>query len=103
MLDKIRAQARATNIRVTQHAQQEMTEEQVSLDEVLEAVSQGNILENYPQHRRGSVLLGLCGFTRSGRALHVVCTMTLPFLIIITVYEPTLPKWVTPLRMRQVT
>ena len=102
MLDKMRAQARATNIRVTQHAQQEMTEEQVSLDEVQEAVSRGNILENYPQHRRGACCL-VCGITRSGRALHVVCTTTLPFLIIITVYEPTLPKWVTPLRMRQVT
>ena len=47
MLDIIRALARTNNIRVTQHAQQEMTEEQVSLDEVLEAVSQGSILEKY--------------------------------------------------------
>jgi hypothetical protein len=102
MLDIIRVQARTNNIRVTQHAQQEMTEEQVSLDEVLEAVSQGNILEKYPQHRRGACCL-VCGFTRSGRALHVVCTTTLPFLIIITVYEPTLPKWITPLQRRQAT
>ncbi len=48
MLDIIRAQARTNYKRVTQHAQQEMTEEQVSLDKVLEAVSQGNFLENYP-------------------------------------------------------
>ena len=44
MLDRIRAQARANNVRVTLHAQQEMTEEQVLLDEDLEAVAQGQIL-----------------------------------------------------------
>lgn len=33
MLDRIQAQARANNVRVTQHAQQEMVEEDISLEE----------------------------------------------------------------------
>ena len=68
-------------------AQQEMVEEGVSLDDVLEAISQGQVLEDYPRHRRGACCL-LYGLTREGRAIHVVCTTDRPTLIIITVYEP---------------
>lgn len=53
-VQRIRSQAKAENIRITQHAQQEMVEENIALDEVLEAVLKGEVLENYPQHRRGA-------------------------------------------------
>ena len=102
MLDRIQAQARVGDLRVTQHAQQEMTEEQISLDDVLEAISQGIVLEDYPQHRRGACCL-VYGRTRAGRAVHVVCTSAQPTLIIITVYEPKLPKWITPTQRRPLT
>jgi hypothetical protein len=32
--------------------------------------------------------------------VHVVCTTARPVLIIITVYEPRLPKWLTPTNRR---
>ncbi|MBU0703503.1 MAG: DUF4258 domain-containing protein, partial [Chloroflexi bacterium] len=100
VLERIRAQAGAENIRITQHAQQEMVEENIVLDEVLEALAGGQILENYPEHRRGACCL-LNGLTQDGRPLHVVCTTARPKLIIITVYEPKPPKWVTPTQRRQ--
>lgn len=103
-LDAVRkhicAQAAAENIRITLHAQQEMVEEEVTLDEALEAIATGQILENYPVHRRGACCL-LKGLTRKGRPLHIVCTTARPVLIIITVYEPKLPKWTTPIQRRQ--
>ena len=57
VLKRVRAQANVENIRVTQHAQQEMVEENIMLDEVLEAIATGQILENYPEHRRGACCL----------------------------------------------
>jgi hypothetical protein len=99
VLEQIRAQANTGSIRVTQHAQQEMAEEDITLDEVLEAIATGQILENYPEHRRGACCL-LNGPTRKSRPLHIVCTTTLPMLIIITVYEPKPPKWKTPTQRR---
>ena len=99
VLAKIRDQADGENIRVTQHAQQEMTEEDITLDQVLEAIATGQILENYPEHQRGACCL-LYGRTRSPRPLHIVCTTTQPILIIITVYEPQPPKWITPTQRR---
>ena len=100
VLERIRAQVVAENIRITQHAQQEMAEEDISLNEVLEAISTGDILENYPQHRRGACCL-LNGLTENGHPLHIVCTTARSVLIIITVYRPKPPKWVTPTQRRQ--
>lgn len=100
VLERIRAQADVENLRITQHAQQEMVEEGITLDEVLETIAKGQILENYPEHRRGACCL-LSGLTQDDRPLHIVCTTARPVLIIITVYEPKPPKWITSTRRRQ--
>lgn len=91
----MRSQAAAGYVRVTQHAGEEMVAESISLSDTLEAISVGQLLENYPEHRRGPCCL-LGGRTLAGRAVHVVCTTARPMLVIITVYEPLPPKWVTP-------
>ncbi|MFH1146297.1 MAG: DUF4258 domain-containing protein [Pseudomonadota bacterium] len=101
MLQEIRAHAAAENVRVTQHAQQEMVAENISLDDVLRAIDASLVLEDYSDHQRGSCCL-LCGWVQN-RPLHVVCTTAQPVLIIITVYEPKPPKWVTPTQRRQKT
>lgn len=94
-LQRVRAQAEAEEIRITIHAQQEMVDEDISLDQVRQALANGHILENYPEHRRGPCCL-VNGSTLTGRPLHVVCTTAQPVLILITTYEPTPPKWHTP-------
>lgn len=99
MLTRIQRQAAAESIRVTQHAQEEMDAEEITLDEVLAAIANGQILEKYAEHRRGPCCL-LYGRTHKGRPLHVVCTTAQPLLIIITVYEPLPPKWVSPTQRR---
>ena len=99
VLTRIRAQAAAEDVRVTQHAQQKMIEENILLDDVFEAVDAGQILEDYPKHRRGACCL-INGLTQDGHSLHIVCTTAQPVLIIITVYEPKLPKWITPTQRR---
>jgi hypothetical protein len=99
ILTRIRAQAAVESIRITQHAQQEMVEENIIIDEVLEAIATGEILEDYPEHRRGACCL-LYGSTRNDRPLHIVCTTARPVLIIITAYEPKPSKWITPTQRR---
>ena len=97
ILKRIRQQAAGGEVRVTQHAHIEMIENEVSYDDVVTAIAseKAEILENYSEHRRGACCL-LGGSTNTGRALHVVCTTAQTQLIIITVYEPKPPKWVTP-------
>jgi Domain of unknown function (DUF4258) len=99
VLQWVRAQASIENIRVTQHAQEEMAEEGILLDDVLEAITAGEILENYPDHKRGPCCL-VNGITSSARALHIICTSGGQRLIIITAYEPMPPKWITSRQRR---
>jgi hypothetical protein len=56
-LSIIQQQARIQAIRVTQHAREEMADEEITLDEVLEAVANGQILEDYAEHKRGACCL----------------------------------------------
>ncbi len=100
ILARIQRQAKAQNIRVTQHAQKEMDDEGITLDEVLEAIANGQILEDYSGHRRGACCL-LYGCTHKRRHLHVICTTAQQLLIIITVYQPLPPKWVNPTQRRK--
>ncbi|MFH1731491.1 MAG: DUF4258 domain-containing protein, partial [Planctomycetota bacterium] len=74
---------------------QEMAEEGVSYADVHDVLSSAQVIENYPEHKRGPCCL-ICAKTRRARFLHVVCTTSLEAAIIITVYEPKLPKWATP-------
>ncbi|HEY6291459.1 MAG TPA: DUF4258 domain-containing protein [Terriglobia bacterium] len=99
VLARIKSQAAAGAFRVTQHAQQEMVEEDISLDEVLAALQRGEVVEHYPEHRRGACSL-VSGETDSGRAVHIVCATAHPLLVLITVYEPKPPKWMTPRQRR---
>ncbi len=96
VLARIQAQAATRAIRITDHAREEMEAEAITLAEVIEAITVGQIIEDYPDHRRGACCL-LSGLTTQGRPLHVVCTTTLPLLVIITVYVPSLPKWMSPI------
>jgi hypothetical protein len=95
LIKLIQEQAAQEKVRITQHAQREMAEEGFSLTEVFQAIQVAELLENYPEHRRGACCL-INGKISSGRALHIVCTTSLELLIIITVYEPKPPKWPTP-------
>ena len=99
VLLRIKSQAASGDYRIAQHAQQEMVEDEISLDELLEAIRRGEILEHYPEHRRGACCL-VYGPTDEGRPLHIVCTTAQPMLILITAYEPRPPKWRTPRERR---
>ena len=92
---RLREQASADAIRVTVHGHQEMVAEDIPYEAVREVLRDCQVLEDYPDHQRGPCCL-VCGRMASGRFLHVVCATSLDVIVIITVYEPKPPKWVTP-------
>ena len=87
-------------LRITLHGHQAMVEEGVSYEDVRHVLMTGDIIEKYPDHQRGACCL-VCGRDAGKRFLHVCCTTNLEVAIIITVYEPKLPKWVTPTIRRE--
>lgn len=97
IVSRLRQQAAADLFRVSVHAHQEMVEENILLSEVEKVLLRATVVENYPEHKRGPCCL-ICRQTAAGRYVHVVCTTSLDLAIIITVYEPKPPKWVTPFK-----
>ncbi len=70
-LSRIQALAAADAVRITQHAHQEMLEENIPMDDMLHAIANGRILEDYPDHRRGACCL-LHDVDADNRDIHVV-------------------------------
>jgi len=74
-------------IKFTDHAFQVMysADRLLTVDEVVEALRNGDIFEDYPKDPRGHSCL-ILGFTRQGRPIHIVCAPKDEFLVIVTAY-----------------
>ena len=90
----IRQQVRSGNYEFSGHADDERQAERISIADVEGALLNGEILEDYPNDPRGPSCLVL-GHGSPGYPIHVVCGQTHSSrLRFITVYIPSLPKWV---------
>ncbi len=100
-IDKIRQSAKKKII-FTLHALDEMNaeDELITTDEVRYVVFSGEIIEDYPEDKRGHSCL-MFGMPGKRRPVHVVCAPKEEFLAIITVYIPSLEKWESGFRMRR--
>ena len=75
------------------HAVQRMFERNISLDDVLQILKRGEVIERYPDDKPfpSRLILGRVGT----RALHVVAAddVGTDRIIVVTVYEPESSKW----------
>ena len=92
-LDDIRSAA-LKKIIYTQHALDEMNtvEEMISKNEIKQVIFKGEIVENYPEDKRGHSCL-MFGISDKNRPVHVVCSPKKEHLWIITTYIPSKDKW----------
>ena len=66
----------------------------ISVRELIDAIGNGEIIEDYPEDKYGSSCLVL-GFTKDERPLHIQCSYpSRPLLKIITNYEPDSDLWI---------
>ena len=91
-IERIHRQIAQASYEISVHAEKERYAEQISLDDIEQAILRGVILEDYADDPRGASCL-ILGYSR-GRAIHVVCGWTSANILrIITVYLPKPPKW----------
>jgi len=93
------------NCRFTEHARREMQSEPLGLirvEEVLEALNAGEIIEEYPDDQPYPSCLVL-GWTLTDRPLHIVCApvSTERRLIVITTYQPDPVRWEADFKRRK--
>lgn len=94
MIEQIRAKVQAGQFEFSKHAVDQSILRQVSVQEVREAIANGEIIEDYPEDKYGPSCL-ILGFTRAGRPLHIQSShLSRPLVKIITLYEPDPVEWI---------
>jgi len=94
LIGQIRHKIAANRFEFSQHAVDQSIGRRVSVQELREAVANGEIIEDYPDDKYGPSCLVL-GFTVAGRPLHVQCSHpSRPLVKIITLYEPDSGLWI---------
>ena len=101
MIEEIRTKIQAGQFEFSKHAVDQSILRQISVQELREAIANGEIIEDYPEDKYGPSCL-ILGFTQAGRPLHVQCSYpSRPLVKIITLYEPDPSQWID-FRVRRV-
>jgi hypothetical protein len=94
MVQAIRQKVAEGRFEFTQHAVDQSIVRRISAEELRQAITTGEIIEDYPVDRYGPSCL-ILGYTDTGRALHIHCSYATRNLIkIITVYQPDPSQWI---------
>ncbi len=91
-IEWIKNKVRTDEESFSRHADRERENDNLTIEEVREALLNGMILEQYEDTGRGAGCL-IAGFTNRGKPVHIVCGEREEKLIIITVYIPSPPKF----------
>ncbi|MGB3405145.1 MAG: DUF4258 domain-containing protein [Microcoleaceae cyanobacterium] len=93
LIIEIRRKFTLEQFEFSKHAVDQSIIRQVRVQEIREAIANGQVIEDYPQDKYGPSCL-ICGITEIQRPIHVQCSYPGRTLIkIITVYEPDPQRW----------
>ena len=94
LIEEIQAKFVRDEFEFSKHATDQSLLREITVQEIREAVSAGEIIEDYPDDKYGPSCL-ILGFTQTKRPIHVQCSYPLrPIVKVITVYEPNPAEWV---------
>ena len=94
VIDGVRAKVQNDQFEFSQHAVDQSIVREISVQEVRQAITVGEVIEDYPEDKYGPSCL-ILGFTTAGRPLHVQCSYPSRLLVkIITVYQPDPKLWI---------
>jgi hypothetical protein len=92
-IENIRQKFAEDQFEFSKHAVDQSIVRRILVREVREAISNGQIIEDYPNDKYGPSCL-IIGFTQAQRPLHIQCSYpSRPTIKIITLYEPEADKW----------
>lgn len=91
-INDFRALNSLDRIIITIHCQQRMLERQISIDDIVQGIGNGEIIEQYPEDTPHPSCLVL-GKAVDDRIIHIVLSTDGEYVYLITVYEPSLDKW----------
>ena len=99
-IEDIASLCKAQSVRWTRHILERIFQRGILLEDVINALSNGEIIEQYPTDYPFPSCL-VMGKTRSGKSLHVVCGSSGTELWLITAYFPNPVEWTEDFKHRR--
>ena len=94
MIEEIKRKFARDGFEFSKHATDQSILREISVREIRQAVSVGEVIEDYPYDKYGPSCL-ILGFTSAGRPLHIQCSYpSRPVIKVVTVYEPDPDGWI---------
>jgi hypothetical protein len=94
IIEEIHQKIARNEFEFSEHAVTQSIVRTISVQEIREAIDNGEMIEDYPNDKYGPSLL-LFGYTHRQRPIHVQCSYpSRPLIKIITVYEPDPQRWI---------
>ena len=101
LIDEIRKKVVAEQFEFSKHAVDQSILRRISVQEVREAITRGEVIEDYPDDKYGPSCL-VYGRTAGRRPIHIQCSYpSRPLVKVITVYEPDPERWIDFKERRQ--
>ncbi|MGG6266901.1 DUF4258 domain-containing protein [Leptolyngbya sp. AN03gr2] len=93
LIEAIRQKFAVEQFEFSKHATDQLIVRRIQVQEIREAIVNGQIIEDYPNDKYGPSCL-ISGLTQNCRPIHIQCSYPSRALIkIITVYEPDSDQW----------
>jgi hypothetical protein len=92
-IEEIRQKIAQDQFEFSRHALDQSILRQIRVPEVIQAIANGQVIEEYPEDKYGPSCL-IAGFTQADRPLHIQCSYpSRPLIKIITLYQPDPNFW----------
>ena len=99
-IDDLRGLCNDKYIAITKHAKARLTERAISVDDIKNAILNGEIIKQYEDDTPFPSCL-LLGLTKRNTFIHIVVSIDDGFLYIITAYHPNNNDWDNDLKTRK--
>ena len=99
-IEDFRKLNRSENIVITLHGQLRLNERNISVDDVMNAIENGEIIEQYPEDFPFPSCL-ILGISVKDTYIHIVVSIKEDKIYLITAYVPTTDKWEADLKTRK--
>ena len=94
MINQLRSKIAANQFEFSKHALDQSILRGITVQELREAIADGEVIEDYPNDKYGPSCL-VFGMTKSRRPIHIQCSYPSRKVVkIITLYQPDPEQWI---------